>query len=254
MNQPLQVLIVDDEAPARAVLRELLRERKDVERILEARNAAMAHQIMEEEEIDLVLLDIDLPDRSGLSVMKEISPQAIPPVVFVSAFPEYALEAFEVRAIDYLVKPVSPDRLCTAVDRVQSVLSAREALGAVSDSAPEESNFAGTYSDKLVVKVGTRYIFEPTEEILWIEAEGNYVRVHLPGRDYVLRQTLSELETGLDPREFLRVHRSSVVNLSKVRSVEPLPRGNFVFHLINGARVASGRMYRSRVSQLIRRS
>jgi two-component system, LytTR family, response regulator len=253
-DHPLQVLIVDDEAPAREVLRELLRSRKDVERILEAGSAAIARQIMEEEEIDLVILDIDLPDRNGLSVMRDIGEQTTPLTVFVTASPQFAPEPFEARAIDYLVKPVCPDRLSAAVDRARSVRSARQALDASTDAPQAGSTVGVSYSDKLVVKVGTRYLFERTEDIVWIEAEGNYVRIHLPDRQYVLRQTLSELETSLDPNEFVRVHRSSIINLSKVDSIEALPGGNFVFHLVNAARVASGRMYRSQVSRLIRRA
>lgn len=251
----VNVMIVDDEPPARAALRALLADHAGVEVLAEAATASEAVERIRALDPDIVFLDVEMPDGSGFSVVEEIGVEQMPFTVFVTAYDQFALEAFKLHAVDYLLKPVGRERFGACMQRVSSLLQR--------SAPPPESDLAGlldafrqqhSFPDRFVVKVGSQYLFEQTDDIYWVEAEGNYVRIHLESRSYLLRRTLGEVESTLNPRTFVRVHRSNIVNSQRIRVIEPVFRGEFTIILSNGTRVTTGRSYRARVQELLKHS
>jgi two-component system, LytTR family, response regulator len=251
----VNVMIVDDEPPARAALRALLADHPGVEVLAEAASASEAVERIRALDPDLVFLDVEMPDGNGFSVVEEVGVERMPVTVFVTAYDQFALEAFQLHAVDYLLKPVGKERFGACMQRVCSLLQRPEPapggdLGGLLDAFRQQQSFP----DRFVVKVGSQYVFERTEDIFWVEAEGNYVRIHLESRSYLLRRTLGEVEATLNPRSFVRVHRSTIVNAHRIRMVEPVFRGEYVVVLSNGTRVTTGRSYRARVQELLKHS
>lgn len=257
---PIRTLIVDDEAPARLRLRQLLREEPDFEVAGEAANGRQAVDLIRAEAPRLVLLDVQMPKLDGFGVCAEIGAEAMPAVVFVTAYDRFALQAFEVHALDYLLKPVDRDRFRKTLKVVRARLTVapsgeaavgtdRERLLALLDSWHEGRRGV----DRLAIKVDGRVLFLRTMEIEWLEAEGNYVKLHAAGTAHLFRETLSALEADLPPEQFLRVSRSMLVNLDFVRELQPLFYGDYAVILRDGTRLTLSRTYRDRVERLVER-
>ncbi len=245
-------MIVDDEPLARRGIRAHLAEERDVEVIAECGDGREAVRLIRELEPDLVFLDVQMPELDGFGVLEAIATERLPNVVFVTAYDKYALRAFEVHALDYLLKPFDAERFAKALARARSQLE-RENLGEISlrlQSLIDDLKTNQKYAERLVVKAAGRIFFLGVGEIDWIEAADNYVRLH-SGRDsHLLRETMSNLEKRLDPALFLRVHRSIIVNVRRIKELHPLFRGEYEIILRDGTRLATGRGYRDKLQEL----
>jgi two-component system, LytTR family, response regulator len=248
MPERLRVLIVDDEPVARALLRELLAESPGVEVVGEAATGREAIAAISKLEPDVVFLDIEMPGGDGFSIIEAIGVDAMPAIVFVTAHEEHALKAFDVVAADYLLKPLEPQRLRRTLDR----LRARDAAGRARPREPRgEGGGAPAYADRLAVDAGTHLLLIPTADVDRLEAAGKHTRVHARGRSYMRREGLSELARRLDPREFIRVHRSTVVRIDRVREVHGWFRGAYSIVLTDGTRLTTGGTYRAAIEDVL---
>jgi len=240
---PIGVLIVDDEAPARERLKRLLADIEGVELIGQAEGGVQAVEMIERERPDLVLLDIQMPGLDGFGVIEALEDP--PPVIFVTAYDEYAIRAFEVNALDYLLKPFSRERLEKAVRRAQQALAEEQDLGVSAAErfamrlGPLLESLAtqGRYLTRLAVRDRDRICVLDVDEVDWIDVEDEQVMVHVGDRAYLIRRTLTELEARLDPAHFFRAHRSAIVNLSRVKEVIPWFKGSHKLRLTTGAEV-----------------
>jgi len=254
---PVRVLIVDDEPLARAHLKSLLRERADVEVIGECGDGRSAIDQIRRLTPELVLLDIQMPELDGLEVIREVGAEAMPAVVFVTAYDEHALAAFEVHAFDYILKPVSRTRFTHAIDRVVGLIRT-DAKDQVAADRPltalvEAMRSERSALDRIAVKADGRVIFIRVGEIDWIEADDDLVRIHAGKAVHAHRSTLTHLEERLPSSRFLRVHRSTLVNVDRIREIQPWFQGDWVLILNDGTRLHSGKSYRSKVREYIER-
>ncbi len=250
----VRVLLVDDEPLARAHLRSLLEARSDVTVIGECGDGASAIDRIRAESPELVLLDVQMPERDGFSVVREIGPDRMPAVIFVTAFDQHALAAFEVHAIDYILKPVNRTRFARSIDRVVQLLRTPTtttpdvaAMSRMLDAV--EPQRAG--SDRLAVRVGERLVYLRVPEIDWIEAADDIAKIHIGKQVFEHRTTLAQLEQRLPSRTFVRVHRSAIVNVERIREFVPWFQGDWIIVLADGTRVQTGKSYRARVRELI---
>jgi len=250
----IHAVLADDEALARQKLRQLLVEEPNFEVIGESTNASETIELVRSAQPELLFLDIRMPDMDGFDIVGELSSnssQPMPRIIFTTAYDQYALRAFEIHAVDYLLKPFSADRLRTAVARVREQMEVDEQKTAhVAGRARETSS----YTNRVVFKSRGRILFLPVSDIRWIGAEQNYVRISTGAETHLLRETMAHLEEKLDPEMFLRVHRSCIVNLQYVKEVRTEANGDFSVLLVNGQKVPMSRSYRSRVSEWLIRS
>jgi two-component system LytT family response regulator len=259
---PLHALIVDDEPLIRLGVRRALEAMPDVAILGERGDVAGAVEAIGTLRPDLVILDVQMPGGSGLDVVRRLGPARMPPVIFVTAFDAYAVQAFEVNAVDYVLKPFDPERLQEAVERARTRIRAHEgdgiagrlqALLAAHDAGcPPRRDGPDAPPDRLVVRSGERFDLVPVESVDWVEAADNYVELHCGGARHLLGETLTSLERRLDPRRFVRVHRSRMINRDRVVAVHVLVGGTYELELRDGTRLTSGRQYRDAVQQLIR--
>jgi two-component system, LytTR family, response regulator len=231
----LRAVVADDEPLARARLLRLLAQFPDVDVVADCESGSDAIRAIQAQKPDIAFLDIQMPDLDGFDVLGALPASAQPKVVFVTAHSEHAVRAFQAHALDYLLKPVSAERLREAVDRLHPPQSVEPA----SDSRD--------FATRLAVPVGMRIHLVPVDEIDYISAYGNYVELHVGARALVLRETMTHLESRLDPRQFLRVHRSRLVRLDKVVDAEAHAAGQFLLRLKSGVRLATGRSYHPRI-------
>ena len=250
----IQAIIVDDEKPARRRLRELLEKQPDIAIVAECSNGAEAVRKIRALQPDLLFLDIQMPGLDGFGVVDAIGAAQMPATIFVTAYDRYALKAFEVSALDYLLKPFSDDRFERSLARVLSFVrtSRREELNhrilsLLDQIQPEQSQNTGAPLDCLMIKNGGRVHFLRVEEIDWIEAAGVYVQIHTAGKTWLHRISLGELEAKLDARRFLRIHRSTIVNWQRIRELHPHSHGDFLVVLHDGAELKLSRSYRQKV-------
>jgi two-component system LytT family response regulator len=261
----LAVLIVDDEPLARQGIRELVRKLPDVGDIREAPNGSEAIRLIREQCPDVVFLDVQMPRIDGFGVIEAIGARNMPPVIFVTAYDEYAVKAFEVHAVDYLVKPIDPDRFRDAVDRARHAVTGdalqtlRAALAAVMpavratpgrDAQIVESQDSRITDRRIPVRTQGRIVFVDPREIDWVEALGNYVRLHGRGRSLRHRATMDEMEALLGPG-FVRIRRSVLVRATAILYCEPLGKGSWIVVLHDQTRLTSSRYYRERLGTLI---
>ncbi|MDX1660432.1 MAG: LytTR family DNA-binding domain-containing protein [Gemmatimonadota bacterium] len=244
----MRVLLVDDEAPARRKLKRLLANEPGVEIVGEAADGVGAVRLIEELGPDVVFLDIRMPGADGFQVIEEVGTDAMPLVVFVTAFDEHALRAFDVRALDYVLKPVSPDRFAEVVDRIRERLAGdgldetRRRLAEVVEEMRERSRPLA----RLMVRGAERARLLPVERIDRFEADRNYVHVHAGEDRYTIRATLTSLESRLDPDRFLRINRSEIVRIDVIDRIEPWFHGDFHVVLADGTKTTWSRRYRAR--------
>jgi len=232
----LRALVVDDEPLARERLRDLLVADAEVEVVGLCADGVEAVAAIRSLAPDLVFLDVQMPESGGFDVVAEVGVERMPVFVFVTAYDDYALRAFEAHALDYLLKPFDEARFRGALAR------AKAHVRATRGSRPR-------LLDRLIVKTGGRYVFVKAEEIDWVEAQGNYVRLHVGEASYLLRDSIGKLEVRLDPDRFLRIHRSTIVNLDRVREITPLFHGEYAVVLADGTRLTLSRGYRDRLSR-----
>ncbi len=239
-----RVLIADDEAPARRLVRSYLGGREHVEVIGEAENGLEVVDAVRSLEPQLVILDIQMPGMTGFEAIEAIGAEHMPAVIFATAYDEFALRAFDVHAVDYLLKPFSRDRFDRAFDRALTQIgSDRQNITRLIASLPQTP----AHLERLVVRHGERLFFVAARDILHLTAEGNYVRVHTAGGAHLIRGTLADLETRLDPGRFARIHRSGVVNIDAIQEVRAHAHGDYLIVLNTGAVLRLSRRYRERL-------
>jgi two-component system, LytTR family, response regulator len=248
----LRVLIVDDEPLIRSGIRRSLAALEEIEILGECESGSQAIQTILEQRLDVVLLDVQLSDCTGLDVVNEVGAERMPAVIFVTAYDEYAVQAFELNAVDYLLKPFDDERLHRSIARV------RERLAAAHQNSPAEHLRSlldarhRTWPDRIIVRNAERYEFVPVPSIDWAESANNYVQIHCGPKNYLLGETLTNLAGRLDPSRFLRIHRCRLVNLSRIIAVHPLMSGTYEMELRSGVRLTTGRQYKDAVQALIR--
>lgn len=243
----IRTLIADDEPLARERLRSLLETETDFQIVGECPDGRSVIEFVQMQPVDLVLLDIQMPAMDGLQVVKHIPDGHLPAIVFVTAFDQYALHAFEVHALDYLLKPVEAERMRTTLTRVrtsQQRQALRERLQLRLDSLLTEIEANRADPERILMKTGGGYSFLEPEEIDWIESAGNYVEVHAGGRNILLRETLSGAEKKLRAHGFVRISRSVVANRKKIKTIRPLQFGEYSVELMNATRLVLTRGYR----------
>jgi two-component system LytT family response regulator len=250
----IRVLVVDDEPLAREMLREMLEADQDVEIVGERSNGREAVEAIRVHSPDLLFLDVQMPELGGFEVLEALGTGPMPHVIFVTAYDQYAVRAFEVHALDYLLKPFDRERFDISWQRAKTQI-VREKDGGRDQRilALLEELKAGSsrYLERLVIKSGGRIYFLETNEIDWIEAEGNYVSVHSGKKTHLLRETISSLESQLDPRKFLRIHRSSIVRIDRIKELQPWFHGEYHVILQNGTQLMLSRNYREKLQEAL---
>ena len=250
MTKALRLLIVDDEPLIRIGIRDGLSGEADVEIAGECDSVAKAVEALRNEDLDLVLLDVQLPDGTGFDVVDQVGPHRMPMVVFVTAYDKYAIQAFEVNAIDYLLKPFDQSRLLASIDRVRERMAGpAQALAQRMESLLQARE--AQWPQTLVVRNGDRFDFIPVTTVDWIEAANNYAVLHCGHVGHTLGESLSSLETRLDPSRFVRVHRSVVVNSNRIVAAYSMPGGVYELELRGGTRIKTGRQYRDSIRKLL---
>jgi len=249
----IKTLIVDDEPLARRNLRLLLERDSQIEIIGECRNGKEAVKAIEAARPDLIFLDIQMPEMDGFDVLDKVGPEHAQAIVFVTAFDQYALKAFEVHALDYLLKPYDDLRFTQALQRAKSQIETRE-IGKVSkrllslleerESQKELSTQQRPYLTRLMIKLASRVVLLKVDEIDWIEADGNYAKLHVGKKAHLLREKMHDLETQLDPRRFVRIHRSIIVNLERIKELHPHFNGDYIVVLEDGRQLKLSRSRR----------
>ncbi|WP_189644593.1 LytR/AlgR family response regulator transcription factor [Luteimonas gilva] len=241
MSRALRAVIVDDEPLARARLSRLLGDEREVEVLAEFADGESAVREMPALSPDVVFLDVRMPQMNGFAMLERLPAEPRPLVVFVTAYSEHAVQAFDARAVDYLVKPVAPDRLRDSVERIRRQLAGQ----ASRDDA------RGRYPERLAVPDGARVRIVAVADIEYVLAQGNYVELKVGGRGLLLRETMAGIRERLDPAQFIRIHRSRIVRLSMVEQVEPYSAGQYVVRMRSGARLTSGRSYRAELRRAL---
>jgi len=246
----IRTIIVDDEPLARQRLRQLLAEQPDIQVERECTNGLEAVGAIEELEPDLVFLDIQMPELDGFGVIEAVGAEHMPPVLFVTAFDRYALKAFEVHALDYLLKPFDRERFAAALERARRWIdhtngNPRQELAPLLDQVRREKPPA----DRILVKSGAHHIFIKLGNIQWVEAEDNYVRLHVEGTSHLVRQTLSGMLDRLDSRRFRRIHRSAIVNLDFVQELSPWNSGDYLVLMKDGTKLTLSRTFRDQFGE-----
>lgn len=271
MNRKIRALIVDDESLAREALLVMLDDDPDVEVIAECRNGREAVTVIREQSPDIVFLDIQMPEMDGFQVVEQVGAMQMPVTIFVTAYDKHALRAFEAHALDYLLKPFDHDRFNTALQRAKTLVRQRK-LGEISEglfavlrdlkskngASPAETNNRKREKvapqepiDRVVIKQGGRIYFLKTEEIDWVEGAGDYLTLHSGSQTHLIRETMGNFYATLDPQKFLRIHRSTIVNIERIKDIRPVYKGEYVITLTTGISLKASRGYRHQIQSLV---
>jgi two-component system, LytTR family, response regulator len=247
----LTVVVVDDELLAREGLKRLLEHQPQVEKLYEARNGREAIALIRNHKPDMVLLDVQMPRMSGFDVVDAVGAEKMPPVIFVTAHDQFAIRAFEISAVDYLLKPVTEERFKLAFRRVVNRMAAAPAQESSRQMLTMLDAMANPprHLTRLAVRSGEKTIFVRVDDVDRIEALQNYVRLHLGSTTHLLHVPMNTVEAALDPKCFLRVHRSHIVNIRRIKQLWSLTHGQYVIELLSGERLQSGRTYGERIRQ-----
>jgi two-component system, LytTR family, response regulator len=250
----LRTIVVDDEQLPRERVTNLVRAHSELELVGQAEHGAAALDLIVECRPDLAFLDIQMPELDGFQVVSALDDDALPAVVFVTAYDEYAIRAFEVDAIDYLLKPVTAERFAAAVTRVLGRIERRDTsidnpVRALASRATEER---GAPTTRFVARRGSKHYFVRVADVDWIEAVGNYVRLQTGDKSHLIRETMKGVEAKLDPGEFVRIHRSMLVAVDRIQSIETREHGEYLVTMQGGARFVSSRGYSERIRRLLR--
>ncbi len=253
MTAIIRVLIVDDEPLARGVLREMLQADPEVTIVGECANGKEAVKAIQELAPEVLFLDIQMPELGGFEVLDALDEGQAPHLIFVTAYDQYAVRAFEVHALDYILKPFDRERFQASWQRAK-VQVLRERNGKVEQkilSLLEDLKAGTKYLERLVIKSSGRIYFLETNEIDWIQAEGNYVSVHTGKKSHLLRETITGLENQLDPKKFLRIHRSAIVRIDRIKELQPWFHGEYHIILHDGTQLTLSRNYRDRLQEAL---
>jgi two-component system LytT family response regulator len=245
----MNVLIVDDEPLARAGMRLLLEGEPGLTSLSEARNGPEAVAMIRAQRPDLVTLDVQMPGMDGFAVLRELGAEHMPPVIFVTAHDKYAIAAFEVNAIDYLLKPVTAERCSQALSRVRERLNTQGSDNGHVMSLLQQLAAKPAYLARIALRSAGKISFVAVEDIQYIQAAENYVELHLKGARHLLHVPIVTLESSLDPQAFLRIHRSMIVNVRHIQELETGPHGEYIVVLKAGARLQSSRSYHEKIKQ-----
>jgi two-component system LytT family response regulator len=252
----IRTLVVDDEPLARERLTSLLAPEADIEVVGQCRDGEEAVTAIVDHNPDLVFLDVQMPGMNGFEVIEAVGSERMPLVIFVTAYDQHALKAFQVRALDYVLKPFDRERFQQALQRARAQIQrdetgdlGRRLLALVKDLRRDQPK-----TDRLVVKSGGRLFFLRTDEIDWIEASGNYVRLHVGPTSHLLRETMNAIEGRLDPEKFFRIHRSRIVNMERIQEMQPWLNGEYAVLLRTGTRLTLSRGYREKLQERLARS
>jgi two-component system LytT family response regulator len=249
----IRTLIVDDEPLGRERIRTLLGDDAEVEVVGECSNGKQAVAAIERTRPDLVYLDVQMPEMDGFAVLDAVAGEWMPAIIFVTAYDRYAVQAFEVHALDYLLKSFDRERFQGALQRAkEQIRRSQEGLwnerltGLLEDLQARQTRLT-----RFVIRSAGRIFFLRVEEIDWLEAAGNYVRIHVGRESHLVRETLQSVEGRLDPAKFLRVHRSTVVNFDRIKEMQPLFHGDYVVRLRDGTELTLSRNYREKLAGLL---
>ena len=256
----IRALIIDDEPVARQSIRVLLRNDPDVSVVGECANGPSALESIRRESPDLLFLDVQMPGMNGFEVLKALKQERLPAIIFTTAYDQYALKAFEVHALDYLLKPFDDDRFAESLSRAKSLIvgnkmedMSRQLLDLLERFELKERLAhqplprADRYLSRFMIKSAGRLVVLDAALVDWIEAEGNYVSIHAEGKRHLLREKMSTLETQLDPSRFARIHRSTIIRTDRIKSLKPLFNGDYVVTMQDGKEFTLSRTYRERV-------
>jgi two-component system, LytTR family, response regulator len=262
----IRAIIVDDEPTARRGVRLLLERDSSVDIVGEASTGVEAAELIIREKPDLAFLDVQMPGSDGFEALSKVGPAAAPAVVFVTAYDEHALRAFEVHAVDYLLKPYDDARFAAALQRAKEEVRRRQTdhvnarltqlldylqqngANAAAGQAPEKPG------ERILIKSSGEIFFLKAEEIDWIEAEGDYMKFHVNGRAHLMRETMARLEARLDPKRFIRIHRSTIVNIDRMRKLSPSFAGEYAVILHDGTKLKLSRGYHERIATLLKQA
>jgi two-component system LytT family response regulator len=271
LNRKIRAVIVDDEPLAREALRLMLKDDPEMEVIAECRNGREAVRVIRKKSPDIVFIDIQMPEIDGFQVVEEIGVKKMPVTIFVTAYDKHALRAFAAHALDYLLKPFDHDRFNSALQRAKILVRQRELgvmnenlfallkdMKALADTSSSEAdkNKPGNVGykepiDRVVIKSGGRIYFLKIEEIDWVEGAGDYLSLHADSKSHLIRETMGTFHAKLDSTKFLRIHRSKIVNIERVKDIQPLFKGEYVITLTSGVRLNSSRGYRRELQALL---
>ncbi len=240
----MKVLIADDERLARHRLTTLLEKESDVQIVGEVADGVAAAELLRAQPVDVAFMDITMPGQSGLEALEGLGKASMPLIVFVTAFEQYAVRAFEANAFDYLLKPFREERLRNTLARVRNHLNLLQKQGAGTALAGASGEV-----ERIPIRSNGRILLLKTEEIDWIEAEHNYVRLHTKTATHLIRETMNALEAKLSPRRFRRIHRSSIVNMDRIHEIQPWFRGDAIVVLDNGQKLTASRNFRDRLRE-----
>jgi two-component system, LytTR family, response regulator len=253
----IRAVVADDEPLARNRIRRLLSGENDIEVVGECKNGKEVLTALDQHSPDLLFLDVEMPELDGFGVLEQVGSEQMPVVIFVTAYDQYAVQAFETHALDYLLKPFDEERFQRSLQRARSHLErsrsgdiATRLLAMLHDVRPQPT----PPGDRLVIKSGGRVVFLKSEEIDWVEAAANYVRIHAGNEEYLMRETMNAFEGKLDTRRFMRIHRSIIVNLEKIKELQPCNNGEYIVVLRTGKELSLSRSFRDRIQDYLRRS
>ena len=252
----IRTIIVDDEPLARERIRELLQKEADMEVVGECADGSQAVEAIRKDKPDLVFLDVQMPELDGFGVLEQIDRVAMPAVVFVTAHDRFALRAFEVHALDYLLKPFDSERFKKALEHARDRIQQRQ-TGELSRRISEllaDLKVGANHPDRLAIKSGGKLLFLKVGEIDWIEAADNYVNLHLGNESHLHRETLAAMEDKLPAGKFMRISRSTIVNIERIKELQPLFHGEYAVILRNGTHLTLSRSHRERLDQLLGRT
>lgn len=271
MNRKIRALVVDDESLAREALLVMLGGDPEIEVIAECRNGKEAVTAIREQSPEVVFLDIQMPEMDGFQVVEAVGAMQMPVTIFVTAYDKHALRAFEAHALDYLLKPFDHDRFNTALQRAKTCVR-QQKLSEISeglfamlqdlklktadppsevDSKKLESPAQKEPIDRVVIKAGGRIYFLKVEEIDWVEGAGDYLSLHSGNQTHLIRETMGSFHAKLNPRKFLRIHRSTLVNIERIKDIRPLFKGEYLITLTSGIRLKASRGYRHELQPLL---
>ena len=252
-NNKTSCLIIDDEKLARELLTEFLENFPEIELAGEASNGTDGIALIDKMKPDLIFLDVQMPEVGGFEVLSSLGNRPLPHVIFVTAYDQYAVRAFEVHALDYLLKPFDQERFDVSWRRAKEQII-RERNGGTDQrilALLEELKAGNKYLERLVIKAAGRIYFLETSEIDWIEAEGNYVSVHSAKKTHLLRETISSLEAQLDPKKFVRIHRSSIIHVDRIHELQPWFHGEYRIILQDGTQLTLSRNHRDKLQEAL---
>jgi two-component system LytT family response regulator len=255
MADKIQCLIVDDEPLARAAIRDCIAADPELDIVGEAADGAEALVLLERHEPHLIFLDVQMPEIGGFEVLQalEMKQLAAPFVIFVTAYDQYALRAFEAQALDYLLKPIDEKRFQKAVAVAKSRIATERGWRTAEQLVQvlTKQGFLRRQGARIAVKSKGSIVFVRLDEVQWIEAQGNYLRLHLADESYLLRETMNAFEAKLDPAHFIRIHRSTIVNIDCIKNLEPWSTGEYVVRMSSGKELTLTRSYRDNLRRLL---